>query len=851
MRLSLYSRAWVWESRGAFGRLAFFGACLAVGVAAVVAVAGLSDGVEQALRAEARNLLAADLQVEGHRPLPTSLSAAVAAVPGARWVEVRQLPTVAAAPGRAGAAGPSELVELKAVGPGYPFYGTLQLEPRRALSDLLTPDAAVVAPELLERLGLRVGGHLLLGGAAFRVVGTVDAEPDRIAFSLTLGPRVFVSLEGLRRTGLETLGSRIEYRALVALPAGVSSARAEAVANRLRAALPDPSAFRVQTYTQAQPNLRRALDRGTRFLGLVALLSLLIGGIGVAQTVRAWLAERIDSIAVLQCLGVRPREILALYLGHTALVAMVGSAVGAAAGVAVQAAAGRLAQGLLPASALRLWQPAALLRGMSLGVGVALLFSLPLLMALRRVPPVRVLRHDAEPLPPSRWAQAATVLALAGGVLGTAWAQSGSAAMGAEFTAGLAGAVLILGLAARAAARLAAAVPERWVAGRVSLRHGLGALARPGAGTLGAVVGLGLGVLLVLAMYLVQARLGAELGGELPRDAPTAFLLDVQPDQWAGVRTILEAKGATRIDSVPVVMARLKAVDGRSVAELASKASTQDGERGRRRWVFTREQRLTYLRALPPGNEVVEGRLWSDPRRPEVSVEDDFARDLGARLGSTLTFDVQGVPLDLEVTSLRRVEWRTFGINFFLVVEPGVLESAPQFRLVSARLPPGGEQRAQDLLAARYPNVTLLKVRAILEKILAVLNRVALGVQFLGGFTVVAGIAILAGAVSAGSVRRGREVALLKTLGMTRRGVAAAFALEYALVGAVAGLIGSAGAGVAAWAVLTRGMEIPFRLDALPYAAAVAASVLLAVTAGLAASGRALGRRPVDVLRAE
>lgn len=847
MRLSLYVRALAWESRGAAGRLAFFVACLAVGVAAVVAVAGLSSGVERALRAEARKLLAADLAVSGRRPLPAALEAALRRLPGMRQVEVRELPTVAAAPAAAGRPGRSQLVELKAVGGGYPFYGALELAPERPLAELLAPDAAVVAPELLTRLGLRLGDRLLLGGASFRIAGTVRREPDRIGFSLTLGPRVFVSLEGLSRAGLEAFGSRIGYRRLVALPPGAGAADARAAAERLRAAL--PAGYRVETYAEGQPNLRRSLDRGTRFLGLVALTSLLIGGVGVAQAVRAWLADRLDSIAVLKCLGLRPREVVTLYLGHTALVALLGSAAGVAAGTALQAAAAGLVAGLVPGAEVSAWQPGAAARGLGLGLGVALLFCLPPLAGVRRVPPLRVLRRDAEPLPPSRWAQSLAGAALLAGVFATAWIQSGSARLGAEFAGGLAAAVAVLAASARAVALAAGRVPERLVAGRVALRHGLGALGRPAAGTLGAVVGLGLGVVLVTTLSLVERALHRELGGDLPRAAPTAFLLDVQPDQWAGVRSILRAEGATDVDSVPVVMARLRAVDGRDVAALAQEGG--EGERGRRGWVLTREQRLTYLDRLPPGNEIVAGRLWSDPRRPEVSVEAEFAEDLGVRPGSTLTFDVQGVPLELAVTSLRRVEWRTFGINFFLVVEPGVLEGAPQFRLASARLPPGRDQPAQDRLAAAYPNVSVLQVRDLLDKVLGVLDRVALGVRVLGGFTVAAGVAILAGAVAAGSARRGREVALLKTLGMTRWGVVGCLALEHALVGAVAGGIGAAGAGAASWAILTRGLEVTWRFEPWPYLAAVALATALSTAAGVAASGRALRRRPAEVLRGE
>lgn len=266
---------------------------------------------------------------------------------------------------------------------------------------------------------------------------------------------------------------------------------------------------------------------------------------------------------------------------------------------------------------------------------------------------------------------------------------------------------------------------------------------------------------------------------------------------------------------------------------------------------MTREQRLTYMNRLPEDNEIVAGALWADPERAEVSVEKDFADDLGVGLGDRLTFDVQGVPLDLWVTSLRTVDWGTFGINFFLVVEPGVLEDAPQQRLAVARLPPGREQAVQDRLAAGFPNVTLLRLREILEKIVAVLDRIGLAVGFLGGFTVLAGVAILAGAVSAAASRRGGEVALLKTLGFTRAGVAAAFAVEQAVIGLVAGSIGAVGGTLLAWAVLTRGMEMGWQFDPLPVALALVGTVLLTAVAGVAASARALARRPIEVLREE
>ncbi len=849
MRAASYLRQAARESRGSAARLAFFVACLAVGVAAVVSVAGLSASVRSGIRAEARQLLGGDVAVEGHQPPPPELLRAIAAIPGARHAEMDLLVTMAAAPGPPGRPGRSQIVQLKAVGEGYPFYGGLRLAPDLSLARLLDPGSTVVAPELLARLGLRVGDRLLVGGVPFRITGEVLSEPDRLGGGFALGPRVFVSAEGLRRTRLLTFGSRIGYRVLVRLPGNAGPADTAAAAARLKRALPQAAYYEVETYDAARPELRDSLSRGERFLGLVALLSLLVGGIGVAQTVRAWLASRIDSIAVLKCLGMRPREILALYLGQTALLGLAGSLVGALLAVGVLAVVPRLLGGLVPLGLVHVWQPFPMLRGTALGVGVAVVFSLPPLAGLLEVPPSLVLRRDAEPLRGSRLARTAASVALLAGVWVTAVVQSGSALWGGLFTAGLAAAAGVLSLAAIALSRAAGRAPRRLA--RFWLRFGLSALARPGAGTIGAIVALGLGVLVVLAMALVEDRLHAQLSTELPTSAPSAFLMDIQPDEWPGIERILTSEGASEIQSVPIVNARIRAVDGRTVEQIEKEARSGRPREHEHRWALTREQNLAILPRLPAGNTLLAGSVWAESAAGQVSVEQEFAREIGAHLGSSITLDVQGVAVSLTVTSLRKVEWRTFGPNFFLVVEPGVLDRAPQFRLAAARLPAGKEQAGQDRLAAGFPNVTLFNVREVLEKIVSVLDRVGLGVRILGLFTVLAGVAILAGAVSAGSVRRGREVALLKTIGMTRSQVVAVLSVEYALVGLVAGLIGAAGGGVLAWVVLSKGMEIAWAPRPAAFAVAIGGSMALSVAAGIAASARALSRRPIEVLRSE
>ncbi|HEX4951888.1 MAG TPA: FtsX-like permease family protein [Thermoanaerobaculia bacterium] len=844
MRASFFFSHLAREARGQRWRVVFFVACLAIGVAAVVAVASLATGFDRSLRGEARQLLGADLAIESWRPIPPEVEATLTAIPGSALARIEETVTLVAGPARAdGRPGPSRLVELKAVESGYPFYGEVALAPPGRLADALDPAGAVAQPDLLRALGIGIGDELAVGGSRFVVRAEVTAEPDRIGGAFSLGPRLFLSREGLAKTGLVARGSRVENKLLWKAPETWKADELAALAKRLK---DDAGAsYRVETYTEAQPQLRRGIRRAESFLGLVALLSLLAGGIGVAQTVRAWLEGRLDAIAVLKCLGVRPREVLWLYLGQTVALGLFGSLVGALLGVLVQLALPALLGPLVPAGVVQPWQPGAILRGLGLGTAVAAIFCLGPLSSLLQVPPARVLRRNAEPLAQNRIARWAIPLVLGAGIFGLATFQADSVPAGLGFTAGIGVAGGLLTLAAWGLIRLARHLRDRLAGGPIQLTQGLAALTRPGAGTLGAIVALGLGVLVVLATFLVEDRLAGRLEAELPQDAPNLFLIDIQPQQWPGVSELLTRYGALRQESVPVITARLAAIDGASTEALAKT------RRGGQRWALTREQRLTYLDQLPADNEVVEGELFADPDQLEISVEKEFAQELGIAVGSLLAFDIQGVTLDLVVTSLRTVNWEGFGLNFYLVAEPAALAEAPQQRVAAVRLPEEAEQDFQDDLAARYPNVTLINLREILTKVAAVLRRISLGVRLLGSFTTLAGIAILGGAVSASAARRGREVALLKTLGMTRWGVAGSFAVEYALTGLVAGGIGAVGAGALAWVVLTRRMEVPWETSPWPFLAALGITIALATVAGLLASARALAERPIEVLRGE
>lgn len=849
MRLATILAAARRESRGARGRLFFFTLCLALGSMAVVGVAGLVRSVQGGIAAQSRELLGADLWIRSRAPLPEGFEPALLeSLPaGTRLAPVRLLQTMARAARAAGDGGASRLVELKAVGPGFPFYGELRLEPAGTLDEALGAERIVIASELATMLAVGVGDELALGVARFRVSALVFDEPGRLDPTFTAGPRVFASLEGFERMQLGGIGSRMTHGLLVRLPPDAraedweDAARASFVASfRPTASESAESVLRIETHEEAQPQVRRAARRVERYLGLVALLSLLLGGVGVAEIVRAWIGTRVASIGILRVLGFTPREVLWMYVGHVGLLALVGSTLGAVAGSFLPLLVPRFLPELLPSGVALDWAPSSILRGVGLGTLVALAFSLPALSSVWRVPPVRVLRHEAEPLPPRRAVALAAGAALVAAVFAAAWIQGEELDQAAWFTAGGALLFALFVLAARGLTRLARSVPRTRLP--AALAGGIAALARPGAGVLGAVAALGLGTLVVVTLLLVKARLAERLSGALPADGPSLFFLDLQTDQRADFERVLAAEGASNVRIVPMATARLASIDGMDVKLF-------DWPGSRRGWALTREQRLTWAAELGPDNRIVAGELWSDPERAEVSLERRYADDIGAKLGTRLVFDLQGVPIELVVTSLREVEWESFGINFFLVAEPGVLEEAPHVLLAAASVAPEREQHLQDELLATVPNLTVIRVRAILAKVARVLERSAVAVELLGAFTVLVGLAILAGVASLGALRRTREAALWKVLGVTRGGVARLFALEFALQGLVAGALGALGASALAWAffehVLELGSAVPWW--SVPLSALAAA--ILAALAGLAACARALAARPLDSLK--
>jgi putative ABC transport system permease protein len=830
------------QARGGRRHLAAVFACVALGVGALVAVATLGASLEATLAREAKALLGGDVELRAARPLPPEADVALQrlASSGARVVHVRELVAMARNPRTTG----STLVELKAPDAGYPLYGRLALTPPGDLATRLERDGAVVQRDLLDRLGLQVGDALVIGETTVTIRGVVDSEPDRTASLVALGPRVFVSAAALDRSGLVTFGSRVRYRALVGLPAGAGAGETRAALAR---ELVDP-ALRVAAYDEAQPGLRRFFSQLTTYLGLVGLASLLVGGIGVAAAVSAFIARQVPTIAALKALGAETTTLVSAYVIQTQAVALLAGLAGAILGIAVQPLMKSALAGLVPFVLEPRPQAATLVRAVAMGLVVTLLCTWGPLASVRRVPAWLILRRDVEPAMRDgrRWS---TLVPVALGLAALALWQAGSLKTGGIFVGACVAAMVgLLGLA-RGLMALSRRLPR---SRGLAWRHGLAALGRPGGHAPRVVVALGMAAMLLVSVAMLQGVLARQIDHEQRQQAPSFFFLDVQPDQREGFTRLVEGTAAVTPALTPVVRGRLAAIDGERITREAVERRRARGDEGL--WYFTREYVLTWADGPGTGNVITRGRWWTPAEasaRPQASVEEAAARHLGVDLGSRLTFDIQGVPVEAEVTSIRRVDWQSLTTNFFVVLSPGALEGAPATFVATARVPAALEPTLQNAVVAAFPNVTAIPVRDVMERVAVVLGQIAVAVRLIALFTLGTGLVVMAGALAATRSQRLYESVVLRTLGATRGVVARAFAVEYGLLGATAGVGGGLLATLLAWGVVHWLLDAPWTFDPAPLVLGLLATIALALTVGFLTTFRLLGQKPLPVLRRE
>jgi putative ABC transport system permease protein len=842
------------DLKSAPGKFGFVVLSVAIGVAALVGVRGFSESFRRTLGTEARSLMAGDLSARIFRQPTPAESAKVAdiekQIPGTRSTWAVETISMASVP-------PDPvpiLVALKSVDPtNYPYYGKAVLEPDMPLVQALAGNNVVVADEFLIRLNGHVGENLRLGGKVFHIAAVLKQEPDRISAGAGMGPRVLISRASIESTGLLAAGSRASQRLLLKLPAVLpSGVTPESVRKQLENALPDAQ---VMDYREGNPAITEGLDHATAILSLICLVAMVLGAIGVAMAMHAHLESRMDVLAILKAIGAGSSDLLRIFLLQTLGLGLAGGLVGIAAGVAVMEALPAVFGTLLPVHTVMQFPWRSVAAGLGTGLLTTLLFCLPPLLDVRTVRPVLVLRRLVESGPEGiggffarlrdRWLQILLSVVVLGCLGGIAWALSDSATVGKWFAIGLAAALaVLLALAAGALRTL------RFVLNRVrlhlpsSLRHGLANLYRPGNQSAAVMAALGTGVMLILAVYLMQAALLREIRETASPKLPNIFIIDVTTEESTGVRDFFAHQaGVTEpLDLMPVVRGQFVSINGKPLNQL-------NGEHLPQRMLQNAE--LTWSDTVPAGDKILQGKWWTDPNAPQIAVGQGFAQRLHLGVGSSveLATAVQGTH-KLTIAAIYRADEQHVGGRVPFVLPSGQLKGEVATWYGGAHIDPRQIGTLERALFTLYPTITVINIADVLVRIESVVDQITFVIRFLAGFSIFAGLTILASSIASTRFRRMREAVVLKTLGATRMRIVRTFSVEFSVLGLLAGAVGVVFANLLTRVLLHR-MQVGFHIEWLATAVALVGTAVLATATGWIASYRILGLRPLEVLREE
>ncbi|MGE3840894.1 MAG: ABC transporter permease [Vicinamibacterales bacterium] len=840
------------EARASWRRLLFFFVCIAIGVAAIVALRSVIQGARAGIAARARSLAAADVLVQSNRPLTASEAEQLDALYRDARVATRtdavEVSTMARPTDERLVA--TRLVEVLAVEAAWPLYGRVELADGLTYDHhLLRNRGALVKPELLTQLGVGVGDRVFLGRESFTIRGALLIEPGR-QLGLSLGPRVLIDANDLPATGLLQAGSRARYVTLLALPENRMQPLAEAVERQMGARF-----ISARSYRTRQERLGENFDRAENYLSLVGFVMVVLGGIGVWSVTRVFLRQKLRSIAVLKCVGATTGQIVAVYLTQTGLLGLAGSVAGLGFAALVVRWVPRAAIDALGGATPALTVSAAF-QGLIVGVCIALLFAFVPLLDVRRVKPLWLLRDESHQAPPhrahSRWRpradDAVQWLATSGVVVVLAllagW-QAGSLRIGVLVCVGFIALAFVLHLAGRGLIRLVLPLAGvRWF----PLRHAMLSIGRPGNQTQVVVLAVGLGTFLIAGIQAMQQHLAREFTLGAQSGGADMFAVDIQPDQVDALERLVRQATGTPPRLLPVLRARITGVHGRSVQLNSFDEVREVG-------TLAREYVITYRDFLERNERITDGTFWSGPSStPEVSVEESVRDRYGVELGDVIRFDVFGRVVDARVTSVRHVDWGdTRAGGFVFVFRPGLLESGPRTYLGVLRAPSAADARAryQRDLSAAFPNISLIDVQEFSRTVEAVLTQVTLAISLVGGVALFSGLLILAGSVAMTKFQRLRDAAVFKTLGATSRALMVMHAVEYGTLGALAGGIGSLGAMALSWGICRYVLEITWWPLPLVSLAGTALATILVSAVGVLASLDVLRRRPLATLRTE
>lgn len=828
------------ELRGGLAGFRLLLACLALGVFAIAAIGSVSTAIRSSLEAHARDLLGGDLEFRlAQRPMPDD---------AASWLRTQgQISTLKVMRAMLRVPdGESALTEIKVADAAYPLAGVVSLSPAGTLAAALAVidgvPGIVVAPGLLDRLHAKIGDRLLLGDAAVQIRAVLASEPDSGGGMFALGPRSIIGWEALAATGLDRPGTLSTTLVRVGLPASVEP---EAVAVEAKRRFPD-AGWSIRDRAHASEGIQNFVERTASFLSLAGLASLAVGGLGVANAVRAYLIGKESVIATLKCLGAPARLILVIYFMQILVLASVGIVGGTGFGALAPLVVQELFGGLLPVPLDTTPHPLPLVEAALFGLLTTITYALWPLARARRLSPTSLFRRGAGGSSGAKRLNdlpgvAVSALLLVSLVIGL----SAVPVQAAWFLAGLAVALAIFWLVARlimAGARRLGRLPlhpPAW------LRLALANLHRPGNATLAVSLSLGIGLTLLVAVDAVERTLEATLGDAVAAHAPSFFFIDIQPDQVADFTALLRAESeVTDVALQPSLRTRITSVNTTPIEQVHAAERERDLAR--------QERGLSYADSLPPGSTLTSGAWWPQDYAgpPLASIDETLAKGLGIGVGDTLTLDVVGHSITARIANLRHIDWIGFGINFFMLLDPHTLKAAPQTWIATARVPPGAPEAAlANAVAGHFPNVSSVPVRDAIATVRTLLGAFAAVIRVTAVLCLATGILVLAGAVAAGHRQRLADAVVLKVLGATRGDVVGAFVAEYGVLGLVTAFIATGVGTLSAWLVVTDIMHAQWIFLPITVLATVAGSATLTIAIGLVGTWWTLRQKPGPLLR--
>ncbi len=804
---------------------------LFIAVMSVSTVAFFADRVESALNRQANELIAADAVVIADKPVSARFRDAAARL-NLATAESVTFPSMVAGDAEKGQG--VNLAELKAITPGFPLRGKFRIADQpgvvgRETSDIPAPGTIWVPEALLGRTNTLVGDTLKVGATSLKISAVLTKEPDSVLDYFGIAPRVMLNMQDLAATRLLQIGSRATYRFLVAGESKLVDEFRAAFAGKLE------RGERLESVRDARSEVRVALERAQRFLGLAALLSVVLASVAVALAARRFSDRQMDSAAMMRCLGATQGDIFILNLWQFLLMAFAACLLGTLAGYAAQSVlAGMLTSFLTVALPLPTFMPA--IQACAIGLVLLLGFTLPPLLALRKVSTLRVLRRDMEPFEAS--AAFAYLLGFATLASLIVW-RAGDFRLGAIAVGGFVAALIVAALAGwlliQFAGSLRGAASGSW-------GYGIANMKRRSGGSLVQIMALGLGIMAMLLLTLVRTDMITRWQGSLKEDMPNRFVINIQNDQLADVKAYFSVRGMATPDLYPMVKGRLTAINENAVVSSAYK-----DERAKR--ASEREFNLSWAAKLQPDNRIAAGSFWApDTVEKQFSVEEGIARTLDIKLGDTLTFDIAGSKFVAPVTSLRKVEWDSFKANFFVLASPGVLENYPASYITSFHLKPGNEPIVNGLIR-QFPNLSVIDLTAIMSQIRTITNQVADAVSFVFLFALAAGVVVLYAAIATTQDERVFDAAIMRTLGATRRQMIIVQAAEFLLIGLLSGLVASAGALALATVLSDKVLGIPYSINYwIPVIGILGGGVGIAA-AGLLGTRRAVSTPPLVTIR--